>query len=129
MKRSRLKCFFCLVLLPSFLFGQVVLRNLDDQPWRFRKKDDKEWLPANVPGTVHTDLLNNKIIPDPYISTNEKKLQWIENEDWEYSTILKISTVESKQEHIELQFDGIDTYADVFLNDVKILSADNMFRT
>ena len=40
-------------------------------------------LPATVPGTVHTDLLALKRIPDPYIDLNEKAVQWIEERNWE----------------------------------------------
>jgi len=31
------------------------------------------WLPATVPGTVLTTLLNNKLIPDPFWGMNNKK--------------------------------------------------------
>lgn len=97
--------------------------------WRFRKVGDKEWLSATVPGTVHTDLLNNKKILDPFFGDNEKKLQWIENSDWEYETWFDIADSAIQQNHCELSFEGLDTYAKVFLNDSLILSADNMFRT
>ncbi len=97
--------------------------------WEFRKRGDKEWLPATVPGTVHTDLLENKLIPDPFYGDNEKQLQWIENEDWEYKTTFDISKKEFNGQHIELQFDGLDTYANVYVNDSLLLTADNMFRT
>jgi beta-mannosidase len=90
---------------------------------------DETWHPATVPGTVHTDLFKNKLIPDPFAGADEKQLQWIENEDWEYKTTFKVSEKELKKKHIELQCDGLDTYADVFLNDSLILSADNMFRS
>lgn len=97
--------------------------------WQFRKVGDTEWLPATVPGTVHTDLLANKKIADPFWGTNEKDLQWIENTDWEYRTVFSIDEKMFRQQNIELGFDGLDTYAKVFLNDSLILSADNMFRT
>jgi beta-mannosidase len=107
----------------------VTERSLGGNNWKFRRVGETSWLPAIVPGTVHTDLLKNKKIPDPFYGTNEKQLQWIENEDWEYTSILKISSEELMQDHIELLFEGLDTYAEVFLNDSLILSADNMFRT
>lgn len=106
-----------------------VERNLNIANWQFRKKTDKRWLSAKVPGTVHTDLFANKKIPDPFYGNNEKQLQWIENEDWEYKTVFSISTNELVQSHIELQFDGLDTYAKVFVNDSLVLVADNMFRS
>ena len=45
--------------------------------WQFKAVDDTSWLGAKVPGVVHLDLLNNKIIPNPFDSTNEAQLQWI----------------------------------------------------
>jgi beta-mannosidase len=46
--------------------------------WVFSEVGKNTWLPANVPGCVHTDLLNNKKIDDPFFRINEKKLQWID---------------------------------------------------
>ena len=46
--------------------------------WQFREVGTTKWNTATVPGEVHTDLLNNKLIPDPFYRDNEKKLQWIE---------------------------------------------------
>jgi beta-mannosidase len=90
--------------------------------------ESAEWHAAEVPGCVHTDLLANKIIPDPYYRDNESKLQWIENADWEYRNTIQATPSLLRRKNIELVFEGLDTYADVFLNDKKVLSADNMFR-
>ena len=46
-------------------FSQTSDKSLNNLDWKFRKKGDKSWLKATVPGTVHTDLLANKIISDP----------------------------------------------------------------
>jgi len=116
---------FC---LPMMVLAQNFHSDLGKEHWNFRKKGDTKWLPASVPGTVHTDLFNNKVIPDPFFGTNEKQLQWIENEDWEYEAIFTVSAKELKNENIDLQFDGLDTYAEVFLNGKSVLKADNMFR-
>lgn len=121
--------YFFIFLFPMVFWAQSHERNLSSENWKFRKKEDAKWLPAKVPGTVHTDLFQNKSIPDPFLGTNEKQLQWIESEDWQYETIFTISKAELKNENCFLQFDGLDTYAEVFLNGTKILSADNMFRT
>ena len=42
--------------------------------WKFREINKTEWLPATVPGCVHTDLLANKKIEDPFYRDNEKNL-------------------------------------------------------
>ena len=98
--------------------------------WEFRQRggDSAEWHPAEVPGCVHLDLLRNKLIPDPFYRDNEAKLQWIENADWEYRGTIQASDELLKRRHIELVFEGLDTYSDVSLNGTPVLTADNMFR-
>ena len=102
--------------------------------WQFRATSApkvaaaSEWHAATVPGVVQTDLLANKLIPDPFYGTNEADLQWIGLTDWEYQTKFQVDAASAAQEHVELVFDGLDTYADVFVNDQKVLEAGNMFR-
>jgi len=97
--------------------------------WEFRQTGTDKWLPATVPGTVHTDLLNNKKIEDPYFRLNERSQQWIDKVNWEYRTSVGLTTEMAGKQHIIMEFEGLDTYADVFVNDHLVLSADNMFRT
>jgi beta-mannosidase len=96
--------------------------------WQFRKAGDTTWHDATVPGCVHTDLQANQLIPDPFYGDNEKKVQWVENEDWEYQTFFDCPSTIFESSCGELHFDGLDTYAAVYLNDSLILHADNMFR-
>lgn len=127
-----MKKLFSFVLILCFAatgLGQNVLRDLGKENWHFRKRGDSKWLVASVPGTVHTDLLQSKIIENPFYGTNEKQLQWIEIEAWEYEANFAVSSEELKNQIIELQFDGLDTYAEILLNGKTILKADNMFRT
>src|SRR5271154_4308754 len=108
-------------------------RNLNSG-WQFRavanadQVDVKEWHPAQVPGVVQTDLLDNKLIPDPFDRDNEFRLQWIGLADWEYQTTFQVDPAALAHDHVDLVFDGLDTFADVYLNEQAILHADNMFR-
>ena len=95
--------------------------------WEFKSENDKEYLSASVPGTVHLDLLANGKIDDPFFRLNEHQLQWIDKLDWEYRTSFDVNDFHFDYEVIELDFFGLDTYADVFLNDSLIYSFDNMF--
>ena len=95
--------------------------------WQYRETKTEKWYPATVPGEIHTDLLNNKTIPDPFYRDNEKKLTWIEKKDWEYKTTFQVSPATLAKKHTELVFDGLDTYATVYLNNQVVLKADNMF--
>ena len=112
-------------------FSQTVTFQLTDvgANWQFRKAGDSSWLTAKVPGTVHTDLMKNQIIQDPYFGDREKEVQWIENNDWEYQTNFACPTELLTKNNFEFQFNGLDTYADVYLNDSLILQSENMFRT
>lgn len=96
--------------------------------WNFAEVNGTHSGSATVPGTIHTDLFANNLIEDPFYRVNEKKQQWIDKKDWEYTTVFKISDEEFNKENIILEFKGLDTYADVYVNDVLVLKADNMFR-
>ncbi len=96
--------------------------------WRFRDTSaPKTWLPATVPGCVHTDLIAAGKIPDPFYGTNELDLQWIENRDWEYQTTFTVTAALLREDIVELCADGLDTVATVTLNGKKIATTDNMF--
>ncbi len=105
-----------------------------DRGWQFRQiaagsqSEESGWLPAAVPGDVHLDLLANKKIPDPFFRDNEAKLQWIENESWEYRLSFNVSPAVLARSHLDLVFDGLDGAAEVYLNGARVLSADNAFR-
>ena len=107
---------------------QVEVNNLTNN-WKYRSTVDSSWRQASVPGTVHTDLLRNGEIEDPFYRLNEHDVQWIDKRDWEYRTVFEMSKSDLDKDHIELEFLGLDTYSKVYLNDQLILETDNMFRT
>lgn len=117
-----------LIFISCSVWAQNSYRNLATENWTFNKQNESKKHKATVPGTVHTDLFANQLIPDPFYGANEKQLQWIENEDWEYETFFSVTNSELSHENIELELNGLDTYATVFLNGIAILEADNMFR-
>ena len=87
-----------------------------------------EWLPAKVPGTVQTDLMATGMVLDPFVSNNEGAIQWVGLSDWQYRGSFKIDAATLAREHVELVFEGLDTFAEVRLNGKPLLTADNMFR-
>jgi beta-mannosidase len=97
--------------------------------WHFRKINDQKWLPATVPGTVHTDLLENGRIQDPFYRLNEQSQQWIEREDWEYYTNFTLQATDLEQPNVILFFGGLDTHADIHLNGFFLGHSDNMHRS
>jgi len=125
--------FFSLLVALPLAAAEPSSRTLDSG-WQFRavgatdNSDVKQWHPAQVPGVVHTDLLHNGLIPDPFDRDNEFRLQWIGLTDWEYQTTFQVDSAALGHDHVDLVFDGLDTFADVYLNDQAMLHADNMFR-
>jgi len=99
--------------------------------WMFKFDDENgdTWYPAQVPGTIHTDLQRNGLIPDPFYGCNEFDLQWVGQRDWLYKNTFKLDEQFLLNENISLVFEGLDTYAAVYLNGEKLLEADNMFRS
>ncbi len=130
--KNNVELFFLFVLLAmsgcSRKNIQVVSQKLNT-PWQFKMNPGIVWYAAKVPGTVQTDLLRNKLIPNPFYGTNESKLQWIGKKDWLYRTRFDVPDDLFRKKHIALVFYGLDTYATVRLNGKIILNADNMFRT
>ena len=96
--------------------------------WQFRQAGTAEWLPATVPGGVHTDLMALGKIPDPFVSDNELKVMWVAETDWEYRRTFIASAGLLAAENIALICDGLDTIADVYLNGTYLGHAENMFR-
>ncbi len=105
-----------------------------DHGWQFRQvaagaqEAENGWLPATVPGDVHLDLLANRKIQNPFFRDNESKLQWIENESWEYRLNFDVPAALLARSNVDLVFDGLDAAAEVYVNSVQVLTADNMFR-
>lgn len=98
-----------------------------DKGWEFSQAGSNEWMSARVPGIVHQDLLDHGRLPDPFYGMNEQKVQWVEKEDWLYRTVFTVTADQLKSDAAWLTFEGLDTYADVYLNGSLLLKADNMF--
>lgn len=108
--------------------ADVNSRELNDN-WRFRQCRSENWFPATVPGTVHTDLMDNELIEDPFFRLNERSVQWVDKEDWLYETTFTATHDEAEATNQQLVFHGLDTYTTVYLNHERILESNNMHRT
>lgn len=95
--------------------------------WKFSQVGKGEWLPATVPGTVHQDLIDNDKLINPFFGMNEEKVQWVEKEDWVYKTSFQVTKEQLTRDAAVLDFQGLDTYADIYLNGSLLKSTDNMF--
>ena len=109
-----------------------------DQGWQLRlapgdnyartHPETTRWRDASVPGTVQTDLLAAGLATDPFMRDNEAAIQWVGLADWQYRSTFQVDRATLERGHVALVFDGLDTFADVYLNGHKLVSTDNMFR-
>jgi len=86
-----------------------------------------KWIPAIVPGTIHTDLLQAELIEDPFKERNEYKLEWISKSNCVYRTEFDYPGNTDRSSNIKLVFEGIDTVADIYLNTKFLGRSENMF--
>lgn len=85
-------------------------------------------LQVDIPSEAHADLYAAGLIPHPYgEGDEEQQLQWIPQHIWDYSLKFDVDKNIWQKDNIELIFNGLDTYADVWLNGEKILYSDNQF--
>ena len=96
--------------------------------WKMRKLPAEEWLSAKVPGSVYNDLLLNKKMDDPYWRDNEDKAFALLENDFEYQCTFPVSQKLISQNRVLLRCEGLDTLAELFLNDKPLGKADNMHR-
>ncbi len=97
--------------------------------WLFHHPEKQQWYPATVPGNIFSDLLQNKLIEDPFIGINEEKVQWVSKTDWTYRSNFAVDKNILYKKNIVLNFKGLDTYANIYLNDSLILKTNNAFRS
>lgn len=129
MKKSILSIFLWMIMMMTSLQIQASAVTLTlDKGWQFRQVRLSNWHPATVPGTVQTDLMACGLLDDPFFRLNERGAQWVDKEDWIYENRFDLPAELKGRSHVEVCFNGLDTYADVKLNGTSILSADNMFR-
>jgi len=76
---------------------------------------------------VQQDLIRHGRLPDPYYRLAEDSIQWVGERDWVYRCAFDLTPAQLAYPSRHLLFEGLDTYARVYLNGQLILSSDNMF--
>ena len=85
-----------------------------------------EWLPAQVPGHVHLDLVRHGVIADPFGARAELGCQWVDEAAWLFRRTFSF-TPDAQRPRRVLRFEGLDTVCRVFLNGKQVAAHDNMF--
>ena len=91
--------------------------------WTLTDESLSSQLPARVPGCIHTDLIKAGIIKDIFYRDNSDKYLWVENCSPIYETHFDAALGKS----VTLKFDGLDTFANIYLNGRHLGEVHNMF--
>ncbi|XP_070804532.1 beta-mannosidase [Pituophis catenifer annectens] len=97
--------------------------------WRVNNANGSLVLKGEVPGCVHTALFREGLIQDPYYRFNDLAYRWISLDNWTYSRTFKAPFNISTWQKVILVFEGVDTVAQIVVNNVTVGKTDNMFQT
>ncbi len=81
------------------------------------------WIPAVAPGDTYRALIDAGRLADPYVGRGEAGAAWVREREWWWHARIQVDADQ------DLVFDGLDTFATVYLDGVLLGSADNMFRS
>ena len=95
--------------------------------WNLREAGKDTIYKATVPGDISHDLYKNGVLPDYSVGMQYKEYAWVVEQDWEYSRTFTLGKEIFSSDEIYLEFKGIDTFADIYVNGQKVGSTENMF--
>lgn len=82
------------------------------------------WIPATVPGTILTTLLDDSLIPDPFYGMNNKMIPDIYKTGPDYYTYWFVKDFQERppsgMEQMWLKFRGVNYGCDIYLNGHKL---------
>lgn len=84
-------------------------------------------IPITIPGDVHTALLDAKLIPDPYYSTNERLVQWVSEVEWTIQRNFQVTQLSTFSAYV-LVLELVDTFATVYMNGNEVLKTTSNFK-
>ena len=88
---------------------------------------DDGWIEVEAPGDVYLALHAAGRIPDPFGDRAEKACAWVKDREWWWRTDFEAPHVADDQRLI-LEFEGLDTFATIWLNGEIVGRSKNMFR-
>src|SRR6056297_471299 len=103
------------------------MHTVDINKWKLIRSADGSEYSATVPFDTLSVLQDAGVIPDPYYGDNESRVQWVGKEDWILTAEFELDKASLHNSQLFLELNRIDTFSDVFLNNQKIGSTENMF--
>jgi beta-mannosidase len=100
----------------------MTLQSLKPTSWEYAElpsispSTEGDWVKCkHFPTEIHWELLEAGKIPDWNIGRAEHDIQWVSKRFWAFRSILDLNNVELKGKKVEIEFESLDTFADVYL--------------
>lgn len=93
--------------------------------WLFKSTLNNEYLKGNVPGCNYLDLIDNKVISDPFYGVNEKDCYWVATKDWEYKRSFSIDNNTLSFDRVYLVCKMLDTITTITINGNMVAKTNN----
>lgn len=97
--------------------------------WKMREVTESHWLEAKIPGSVMSTLLEHNRIGDPFWRLNEYEARELFRKDYEFCREFTVSKELYERSRIDLLCYGLDTLAEIYINDIHLGKTNNMHRT
>ncbi|NLV57487.1 MAG: glycoside hydrolase family 2 protein [Clostridiales bacterium] len=97
--------------------------------WRMGTLGESWEIDAQVPGSVYHDLLTAGRMPDPFYRENELEVFPLMEKDYRYYRTFQADEALLACDALLLRCEGLDTLAEIRLNDETVARVDNMHRT
>ncbi len=100
-----------------------------DGTWKLSSKTFPDLnIPFQLPSDVHSALLSEEKIPDPYWADNEKHVQWVSENEWKIERTITVNNILLSAPDISLCLSRVDTFATLYINEYEVVKLNNMFR-
>ena len=106
--------------LKDFACGEGLARGAE-------RGEGEDWIPVSAPGDTYVALMAAGRLADPFKGRGEAEAAWVRDREWWWTTTFD-GAAPAAGERVELVFDGLDTFAAIYLDGELIGRTDNMFR-
>ncbi len=98
--------------------------------WRMKRPGISDGLNCgSLPVSVYQTLIDNDRIENPYYGENEYRYRDISCDDYDFRTTFTVDSAVLSHDRVYLRFEGVDTVSEIFVNNIRVGSTDNMFCT
>jgi len=105
------------------------MKKLLHSDWRLSQPgagERSEYYAFSIPGDVHSALLGNGVIDDPYFRDNEYAVDWVHQSDWDIEREFEVLSTDLANQCL-LRLDQVDCFSSIFINNKLVGTTSSQF--